>query len=259
MPDPDLPLDPVPEQIRRKAFGSIRRGYDPDEVSDYLYALAERIETLEGDLRDAKAAAESVSRSIPAESVAEAPPPVDPYEAFAKRFAGLLGTADQEAERLVTDAKAESARILGEARADADRIHTDAESRAEESRADADRLLAEARTEAERALTRLASRRQELAAQLQTMQSRLLSAAKDLDMVIDDPSELPEPIAEAEARAVASTEDDIPARADDLSGASGDRDSLGIEELWVARDDAMDLPDLASIEFDFDADDHPGG
>jgi DivIVA domain-containing protein len=257
MPELDLPLNPTPEQIRRKTFGSIRRGYDPDEVSDYLYAVAERIETLEGDVREARAAAERATAEAPVEPLADPAPVVDPYEAFAKRFAGLLGTADHEAERLVTDAQAESTRIVEEARADADRIRIDAQSRAEESRADADRLLVEARTQAERALTGLASRRQELADQLQTMQSRLLSAAKDLDMVLDDPSQLPEPIAEAEARAAASVEEGIPARADDPDAASGKDDSLGIEELWVAKDDAMDLPDLASIEFDFDADDRP--
>jgi DivIVA domain-containing protein len=264
MPDLDLPLNPTPEQIRRKEFGSIRRGYDPDEVNDYLYALAERIETLEGDLRETRAAVENAARTAPAEPVAEATPALDPYEAFAKRFAGLLGTADQEAERLVADAQAESVRILEEARVDADRIREDAQSRADDSSAEADRMLARARTEAERALTGLASRRQELADQLQTMQARLLSAAKDLDMVIDDPAELPEPIAEAEARAISSSAE-IPARADDPSATSGDADSdsdsdsdsLGIEELWVAKDDAMDLPDLASIEFDFDADDRP--
>lgn len=257
MPDLDLPLTPTPEQIRRKDFGSIRRGYDPDEVNDYLYALAERIETLEGDLREAQAAAESSAHGTPVEAVAEAAPPADPYEAFAKRFAGLLGTADAEAERLVTEAQAESTRILDEARIDADRIREEAQSRADKSSAEADLLLARARTEAERALTGLASRRQELAEQLQTMQARLISAANDLDMVIDDPAELPEPIAEAEARAVSASGEGIPARADEPGTAPDDADALGIEELWVAKDDGMDLPDLASIEFDFDADDRP--
>ena len=142
MPDLDLPLNPTPEQIRRKDFGSIRRGYDLDEVSDYLYALAERIEALEREVSEARVAAETVARDAPADAAVATAPAVDPYEAFAKRFAGLLGTADQEAERVVTDAQAESTRILDEARADADRIRTDAQSRAEESRADADRLLA---------------------------------------------------------------------------------------------------------------------
>jgi len=257
VPELNLPLNTAPDQIRRQEFGTIRRGYDPDEVSDYLYALAERIAALEGELRDAQSAAESAAREVAPEPVAEAAVPVDPYEAFAKRFAGLLGTADKEAERLVVDAQAESARILDEARADALRIRSDAHARAEESRTEADRTLAEARVEAERALTGLASRRQELADQLQTMQSRLLSAAKDLDMVFDDPAELPEPIAEAEAHAASSVRDDIPARADDADPGAKDDDSLGIEELWVAKDDTMDLPDLASMEFDFDADDPP--
>lgn len=259
MPELNLPLNTSPEQVRAHEFGTIRRGYDPDQVNDYLYTLAERIEALEGEIRDTRAAAESAERSVRAEPVAQAAAavPVDPYEAFAKRFAGLLGTADKEAERLVADAQGESTRILEEARADALRIRSDAHARAEESRIEGDRMLAEARVEAERALTGLASRRQELADQLQTMQSRLLSAAKDLEMVLEDPAELPEPIAQAEARAASSVRDEIPARSDDPDEEPRDDDALGIEELWVAKDDTMDLPDLASIEFDFDADDRP--
>jgi DivIVA domain-containing protein len=255
MPDLVLPTSPTSDQIRRKEFGSIRRGYDPDEVSDFLYALADRIDALEGELRDERAATKNAVRTAASEPAPESAPAVDPYEAFAKRFAGLLGTADQEAQRVVSESKEESARILDEARADADRIRTDAQSRAEESRADADKLLAEARAEADRALSGLASRRQELTDQLQTMQARLLSAAKDLDAVIDDAAEVPGPIADAEAAAG----DEIPARADDTGAAQeGEDDSLGIEDLWVAKDDSMDLPDLASIEFDFDAEDRPG-
>ena len=61
------------------------------------------------------------------------------------------------------------------------------------------------------------------------------------------------------AAATAPPGDEIPARADDPDAARSDSDSLGIEELWVAKDDPMGLPDLASIEFDFDADDRPNG
>ncbi len=104
----------------------------------------------------------------------------------------------------MTEAKDESARIVEEARADADRIREEAESRAAEANAEAERLLEQARAEAERALTGLAGRRQELFDQLQAMQARLLSAAQDLDLLLDEPDELPAPIAEAEAAAGAA-------------------------------------------------------
>ena len=128
-------------------------------------------------------------------------PTVDPYEAFAKKVAGLLGTADKEAGRLVEEAKRESTRIVEEARAEADRIRLDAQSNAEEARAEADRMLEAARVEAERALSGLAGRRQTLMDQLQTMQTRLLSAAKDLDVAIEGrPEDLPQPLVDAEAQ-----------------------------------------------------------
>ena len=35
MSDLDLPLLPSAEQIRRRQFATVRRGYDPDQVHDY--------------------------------------------------------------------------------------------------------------------------------------------------------------------------------------------------------------------------------
>ena len=246
MPDLDLSLAPSAEAIRRKEFGTVRRGYDVDQVRDYLYAVAEQLESLERELNDAKMAAQNAP-STPAAPVAV--PESDPYEAFAKKFAGLLGTADKEADRLVTEAKDESGRIVEEARADAERIRTEAESRAAEAKAEAERLLEQARAEAERALTGLAGRRQELFDQLQAMQARLLSAAQDLDVLLDEPEELPAPIAEAEAAASASAPPD--AEGEPAEGESG----TPAGELGVSRE-GVDLPDFDGIEFDFDADDH---
>jgi len=197
----------------------------------------------------------SFSRPPVATPVAAADrPTVDPYEAFAKKVAGLLGTADKEATRLVEEAKRESARIIEEARAEADRIRLDAQSNAEEARAEAERMLEAARAEAERALSGLAGRRQTLMDQLQTMQTRLLSAAKDLDVTIEDrPADLPQPLVDAEAKAEAKggagTEAQVP-EGDDIV-------EPGYEDLWVSSDEVGALSDLATMEFDFDAEDRP--
>jgi len=256
MPELDLPLQPSAEQIRRREFATIRRGYDPDQVRDYLLAVADQLETLERVQRDVRIG-QATAAPAPSPSPATLAQP-DPYETFAKKFAGLLATADKEAERLVEEANAESARIVDEARTDADRIRLDAQARAEEARAEGTRLLEEARAEADRALNGLAGRRQQLVDQLQTMQSRLLSAAQDLEVVIEEPKELPEPIADAEASAKAAVMAGSGARKRSNSASEEPALDPRYEDLWVERDAPVDLPDLTSIEFDFGADDQPG-
>lgn len=253
MPDLDLPLQPSAEQIRRREFATIRRGYDPDQVRDFLLAIGDSVETLEDDLRKAKSSTGPLAAQAPAAGTEPRPPTPDsdPYEALGKRFAGLLAGADKEAQRLVTEAKAESTRVLTEARSEAERIRVNAQTRAEEARAESLELLEKARAEAERALTGLSSRREALLDQLQTMQTRLLSAADDLAAVIEKPEEA------ARAGAVsAKTAPKSPAPAAPAAAAPSEEvDPLDprYEDLWVSTDDeAVDIPDLASIELDFD-------
>ena len=38
--DLDLPLLPSAEQIHRREFATVRRGYDPDQVREYLQGVA---------------------------------------------------------------------------------------------------------------------------------------------------------------------------------------------------------------------------
>jgi DivIVA domain-containing protein len=250
MPELDIAVLPSAEQIRRREFATIRRGYDPDQVRDYLYAVAEQLESLERNVHEAGSSA-AQRAPVAAPTPAQDQPAVDPYETFAKKVAGLLGTADKEAVRLVEEAKRESSRIVEEARAEADRIRLDAQSNAEEARAEAERMLDEARAEAERALSGLAGRRQTLMDQLQTMQTRLLSAAKDLDVAIEDrPEDLPQPLVDAEAKAEAKATTDAPASEDDMV-------EPGYEDLWASSDEVGALSDLATMEFDFGTEERP--
>src|SRR6266513_2839494 len=111
--DLDLPLLPSAEQIRRREFATVRRGYDPDQVREYLQGVAGQVETLERELRDQRKDAKAQRPPTPGESLAAAvtagqvmtpvtpatalppTPPQDPYEAIAKRFAGVLESADK--------------------------------------------------------------------------------------------------------------------------------------------------------------------
>jgi DivIVA domain-containing protein len=265
----DLPLLPSAEQIRRREFASVRRGYDPDQVRDYLESVAAQVTTLEQGLREAKLTAETSTSAPPAPPAA---PRQDPYDELGKRIAGLIATADQEAIRLVDEAKTDSSRILQEARTDADRIRTDAQSQAEEVRQQASEALADAQAKADSVLAGLSERREALVTQLQSMQNRLLNVAKELDVTIGDggasagasvsaaaaPSEVSAP-SEPPAPSRARTDSAAVAEGDDLADLVDPR----YEDLWVTADaaaaegepDAVDLPDLSSMELDFDSDD----
>ncbi len=169
----DLPLLPSAEQIRRREFATTRRGYDPDQVRDYLGQVADQVAALEEQLRQARLEAEA----------ARAEPRRDPYREVAARIADLLRAADQQAEGILREAREEARRTLEEARAEADRIRLDAQSRAEEARQEGQEALRRAREDAERMLAGLTARRTSLVSQLKEMHERLLGAVRELGSV----------------------------------------------------------------------------
>ena len=172
----DLPVLISAEQIRRREFVTIRRGYDPDQVRAYLGQLADQIELMRVLLREAQA--ETAAR-------ANAQPRPDPYRQLGERVASVIREADHVAEIIRSDAHRDAERLSRDARADADRIRTDAQSKAEDARARADAAVRSAREEADRTIAGLATRRDALVEQLASMQERLIGVAKDLESAMD--------------------------------------------------------------------------
>ena len=245
--DLDLPIVPSAEQIRTREFATIRRGYDPDQVRDYLHQIADQVGVMERDLRTRKEKSRSLSpgESLAAQVAAEqtrAPQPFgDPYADLGKRFATLIETADREATKVVTEATEEATRVLDQARSEADRIRVDAQARAEEARHEASEALVRAREEADRIIGSLSGRREVLVSQMQEMQSRLLGVAKELETAMTDRDEtIEKAMTERSARATPREgRDPVDPRYDDL---------------WVSQEKAVDIPDLAPIDLDFDDD-----
>jgi DivIVA domain-containing protein len=247
--DLDMPLLPSAEQIRRREFATVRRGYDPQQVRAYLTSIANQVGTLERELSQLRlevgsAAARGDQMAEPATTLEDAPSAGDPYDALSKRFANLIEMADQEADRILENARSESARALDEARSEADRIRVDAQAHAEEARQEGTDLLERAKTESDRLLMGLAERRRGLVTQLEEMRGKLIAVAEDLAV----------PIGEA-ARADAEDAD--------LAEPSGDAQTSGeadpgtevdprYEDLWVDKGESLQIPDLASIDLDFD-------
>jgi DivIVA domain-containing protein len=255
--DLDMPLLPSAEQIRRREFATVRRGYDPQQVRTYLTSIAKQVGTLERELGQLRlevgsaAARGGASTATPPSASAPASPETgDPYDALSKRFAALIELADREAERILENARSESELALDEARTEADRIRVDAQARAEESRQEGTELLERARTESSRVLAGLGERRRELITQLEEMRSKLLTVAEDLVVPIEEAAraeaedaDLVRPIAEAAAD-------------DDAKAVDADRGETPMdpryEDLWVNKDPSIEIPDLAAIDLDFD-------
>ena len=265
--DLDLPLLPSAEQIRRREFATVRRGYDPDQVREYLQGVAGQVETLERELRGQRKETKAQGSATPggppappgtagqvmtpATPVATTPAPTlpspgapvqDPYEVIAKRFAGVLATADKEATTALAEAKAEADRILKEARSEADRIKLDAQARAEQAKQQGTDSLSEAKREAERILGSLSERREALVTQMHDMQSKLLSVAQELESSIDAPASTDAP------------EGNDPGPPPTDGGTSDDLVDPRYEDMWALPKGKkmVDIPDLAALDVDFE-------
>jgi cell division initiation protein len=306
MSDLDLPLLPSAEQIRRRQFATVRRGFDPDQVQDYLNQVATQVEALEKELREQRLQVGGRGDAPPA----PAPPPAqavptggDPYEELSARLASVLRAADEQAQHLVGDARAEAKKLLDEAQAEADAIKVGAQASAEEARAKSAQELERAREEADRILGGLDQRRDTMLKQMHEMQTRLRAVAQNLEVPeVDDAAgahaapaapgsaqaAAPTPAATTPAaatpaaatpgapapagksdgpdRPTAETEPERPAPPPEPtappvgSGAKTGADAVDprYEDMWGAgppKPSSVDLPDLSSIDIDFDDDD----
>ena len=245
--DLDMPLLPSAEQIRRREFATVRRGYDPEQVRGYLTSIAEQVETLERELSqvrlEAESAAARIDGALTQPSAAE-PTDEDPYDALSKRFASLIEIADREAANILDNARTEAARATEEARTEADRIKVDAQAHAEEVRQTGNELLERARSESQRVLSGLAERRRGLIDQLEDMRSKLIGLAQELAVPLDEAAKIVEADAELEAAMAPAT-----------AAVAADPVDPAYEDLWVTKGgDAVDIPDLTAFDLDLDDD-----
>lgn len=250
----DLPILMSADQIRRREFVTIRRGYDPDQVRDYLEQLADQVDRMAAMIREARLEA-ATAGSAPTR------PRIDPYQQLGDRVASVIREADQTAERLRAEAQRESEGMLREARADADRIRTDAQARAEEARTEAEHALQEAREQADRTIAGLAEQRQNLVSQLAQMRERLLGVARELEEAIeapaDDASALPGDLVDVRT---AGEEPSPPIEPQHERLFEPPPPSY--EELWEGTDTIhLELPDIPPLDLSWgdDEDEVPKG
>jgi DivIVA domain-containing protein len=290
MSDLDLPWLPSADQIRRRKFATVRRGYDPDQVDDYLKQVAEQVEALETDLRDERLA---TVRQAPAAQTTEqtatehapiamsAAPAVSmedenaAYDRISKRFATVLRAADEEAQKLIEQARAQATKLVDDARAEADRIRVDAQANAEQAKSASAAELQRAREEADRVLGGLEQRRESLLGQMHEMQSRLLAVAQNLEIPDGDQGAGAHAVTPAHAAGDSSptTEQPTPTEAKPTAEAAPEPGSARepapvpvgqaakesetvdprYEDMWASTETrSVDIPDLSSLDIDFD-------
>jgi DivIVA domain-containing protein len=246
--DLDMPLRPSAEQIRRRDFGTVRRGYDPQEVRAYLGSIARHVETLERELSQLhEEAASAAARSEQMADSATTYDPAsgeDPYDALSKRFATLIEMADQEAEKILEEARSEATQTLGQAAREADRIRVSAQAFAEETRQEVANLLGRAKTESGRVLSGLAERRRSLVTQLEDMRGNLVAVAEDLGARIDEAMRADPDDTEL---AYKSGDDET-----EVSVDTGTAVDSRYEDLWRKKEEPLQIPDLAPLDRDLE-------
>ncbi len=208
----------APDEVARHTFASVRRGFDPTEVRDYLESLAAGLRAQaehEQELRDALAAAEDRAAN----------PVIDEAmltSAVGKETARVLQTAHDASADLIANAEAEAGRLVAEARAESERLLAEAADVNEQAHTRADSLLAERTSEAEAAAASLRERTEQ-------------QVAAALDKVRADAEELTER-ARAEGRVMVEEAQQLRARV--LADLSRRRKILHaqIEQLRAGRE-----------------------
>jgi DivIVA domain-containing protein len=153
------------DRVRSVAFSDKLRGYNPDEVDDFLEEVAAGVDDLVARLQASPA-------SPPAAVAPSAPPPrVDEERAFDEgTVARALILAQRTADLAIGEAEESARNLVGQAQARADTIVAEAEARAAE-------MTREARATAEAATSDLETQRLSIQRDLATLREQAQTEA----------------------------------------------------------------------------------
>jgi cell division septum initiation protein DivIVA len=189
-------------------FDTVRRGFAPDQVAEYLQRVTTLVLSLEARLSEmtselletkrerdeARAALEAAAARDPNDGASERV--TELVHTFDHEVSGLLRDAEVEAERLRSDVRMEADRILALAREEAKRFIAEADAEAERIRADArtieresqiraGRLIMEAREKADRSESHLARVRGGMLDTFRDIRERTITALGEVEALIE--------------------------------------------------------------------------
>jgi DivIVA domain-containing protein len=180
----------TPSEIEQKTFSTALRGYNLDEVDDFLDEIVRSMRKLHQELEEARGARveaapvepeplEDVEISSVAVPVVEPPPPLPIDESAVGK---ALVAAQETAERIVTDARSEADQILARARSESDTFE---ESRLQR-KADAEQEISQIDVLVDRVKSELAGLSTAVGADLDEMTRTIDAAFAELDEPIAD-------------------------------------------------------------------------
>jgi cell division initiation protein len=140
----------TPSDVEQKTFSTALRGYDLDEVDDFLDDVISTVRDLQDQIAAAKAAKPSA-----------APTPVEDESVIGR----VLMTAQATADTMIEDARKEADQLLADARSEADSWTDERDAKraaAEEEMADLGRLVGSVRNQLAMLATEVADRLDEM-------------------------------------------------------------------------------------------------
>lgn len=187
----------LPDAMPPPTFKTVKRGFDQDQVVDYIARLNERLRSLERQVRQVRQEAEQVKRERDAAlreraellqqqtaSTASGEATAGGgarYEQLSGRVTEILAGLDREVEKIRGEAEAEAKQIAEHARSEAYRVSREAE----DARAAATMAAQRAKKQAERSVEEMETRRGEVLQELRKTCSGFLDVVGNLAASIE--------------------------------------------------------------------------
>ena len=167
------------DKIRQPKFKTVRRGYDPGQVLEYLSKVADRVQTLEDHERELGTKLQAATAQ-PGDGGEGETAGSDSFESVSTKVTQLMTGLDADVEKIREEAKAEAGLIVLDAKAEASRI----EAEAHKTRNAADHALLQARTDAERETSEFRTRQESMKSELRATCNRVLQMVSELEEAI---------------------------------------------------------------------------
>jgi DivIVA domain-containing protein len=174
------------QEILHPQFSKALKGFNVDEVDDYVAQAARRIEVLESNLDRTLEERDHLRHELA--SVRS-----DVYRSAGERLAGILRSIDEHVDGIRRQAEDEAKRRISEAEHHAEMLVHKAEEDGARTRAEAARVLQEAQEESARVLGALTGRRDELKVEIESLRVVLTSALERLVVPSNAPPQAEEP------------------------------------------------------------------
>ncbi|HVR34191.1 MAG TPA: DivIVA domain-containing protein [Acidimicrobiia bacterium] len=237
-----MPLTPI--DVQQKTFGTALRGYDLDEVDDFLDDIVTALKDYEQRLRDAQERIATLEMEMTDRGDAEG------------AIARALVAAQRSADSIIADAKAEADKIVGDAHNEASEM-----SRARDvEKADAEAEIGRIRGIVDDLRVRLGELTAAVGVPLDQADTTIATALEDLEVVEFEPavtdfeepvSSWEQPSAVDELEELNDDSEDEFVESEDSGQSVDDSDDYDDESVEDSEDDEdSSVPDWASTDED---------